>query len=120
MALLISFHLFKNKICISLNLLLKIDKTPHGALANFSDEFIEEFLTSKNVTFEEYCSYAKDWKVEWLRTELIGNDYNKNVWRLKIITNEGKGEHNGAGAVQDLYKINGKWKIVFWGDYPKS
>ena len=50
-----------------------------GALANFSKEYIEEFLTSKNVTFEEYCSYAKDWKVEWLRTELMGNDYNKNV-----------------------------------------
>lgn len=90
------------------------------AVKSFSDEYIEEFMTSKNITFEEYCKLAEGWKVEWLKTELVGNDYNKDLWRVRIIPDEGKGKNNGPGIVQDLYIIDGVWKIVFWNHYPKS
>lgn len=87
---------------------------------NFSPAFIEEFVTTKDTTFVEYCSMTKGWKVEWLKTKLMGNDYNDDVWRVKIIPDEGKGNMNGPGIVQDFYIIDGAWKIVFWGHYSKS
>ena len=90
------------------------------AEANFSPSFIDELITKNKSTFIEYCGNAKDWKVEWLKTKVMGNDYNDNVWRVKIIPDEGKGSHNGPGIVQDLSIIDGMWKIVFWGHYKKS
>lgn len=88
---------------------------------NFSPEFIETIVTKNNATFVEYArKYTKNWKVEWLKTKLVGNNYNDNVWRVKIIPDEGKGALNGPGIVQDFYIIDGAWKIVFWGDYPES
>ena len=88
---------------------------------NFSPEFIETIVTKNNPTFVEYArKYTKNWKVEWLKTKLVGNNYNDNVWRVKIIPDEGKGALNGPGIVQDFYIIDGAWKIVFWGDYPES
>lgn len=90
------------------------------AIRNFSHEFITEFVTSKEISFEEYCQMTAGWQVEWLNTVLVGNDYNDDVWRVKIIPDEGKGKHNGPGVVQDLHIIDGEWKIVFWGHYPRS
>ncbi len=90
------------------------------AEANFSAEFIEEFITTKNTTFVDYSNTTNGWKREWLKTKLIGNDYNDNIWRVKIIPDEGKGKDNGPGIVQDFYLIDGVWKIVFWNHYPKS
>jgi len=90
------------------------------AKTNFSPQYIEEIMTSKNITFIEYCSNTQGWKVEWLKTKVVGNDYNENVWRVKLIPDEGKGKHNRAGIVQDLHIIDGYWKIVFWNHYPKS
>ena len=87
---------------------------------NFSPAFIEELITKNNSTFAEYVSNTEGWKVEWLKTKLVGNDYNDNLWRVKIIPDEGKGANNGPGIVQDLYLIDGAWKIVFWNHYPKS
>ena len=100
--------------------LLVLEGNYAEAQKNFSAEFINEFITTKNTTFVDYCSMTDGWKVEWLKTKLLGNDYNDNVWRVRIIPDEGKGKHNRAGIVQDLYLIDGVWKIVFWGHYPKS
>jgi len=99
---------------------LIIDGDYEAAIKNFSPEYIKEFLTDKNITFEEYCKQAEGWQKEWLRTELVGNDYNENIWRVKIIPDEGKGKENRPGIVQDLHMIDGSWKIVFWNHYPKS
>ena len=41
---------------------------------HFSAEFIKEFVTDKNMTFADYCSNTKGWKVEWLKTKVVGND----------------------------------------------
>ena len=35
---------------------------------------MEKFVTKMNVTFVDYCSNAKGWKLEWLKTKLVGND----------------------------------------------
>ena len=91
-----------------------------SAQESFSQAFIEEFVTTKNITFEEYCNPTEGWQEEWLKTKLMGNDYNDDIWRVKIIPDEGKGKHNGPGIVQDLRMTDGEWKIVFWGHYPKS
>lgn len=92
-----------------------------GAQENFSDEYIEEFVTSRNKTFKEYADGPTEgWKPEWLKTKLMGNKYNRDVWRVKIIPDEGKGANNGPGIVHDLHIIDGRWKIVFWGHYPKT
>lgn len=91
-----------------------------AAKSNFSPEFIEELITKNNSTFGEYTRNTEGWKVEWLKTKLVGNDYNDNLWRVKIIPDEGKGANNRPGIVQDLYLIDGVWKIVFWNHYPKS
>ena len=88
---------------------------------SFSPEFLQEFVVSKGKTFEGYAQeYTKGWKPEWLKTEVMGNDYNSAVWRVKLIPDEGKGAGNGAGIVQDLAMMDGKWRIVFWGHFPKS
>lgn len=87
---------------------------------NFSPQFIEELITKNNSTFVEYCGNTTGWQISWLKTKVVGNDYNDKLWRVKIIPDEGKGKDNGPGIVQDLYIIDGKWQIVFWGHYPKS
>lgn len=66
-----------------------------------------------------YKKQTENWKAERLQTELKGNDYNDNVWRVRIWSEEGRGKDNTPGAMQDLAQINGVWKIVFWGDYEK-
>ena len=63
---------------------------------------------------------TEGWQASRLTTGLVGNDYNDDLWRVKIIPDEGKGKNNGPGIVQDLYMIDGVWKIVFWNHYPKS
>ncbi len=50
----------------------------------------------------------------------MGNDYNDDLWRVKIIPDEGEGAGNRPGIVHDLYRIDGKWEIVFWNHYPKT
>ena len=95
------------------------------AKENFSPKYIKDFMTSKNMTFIEFHSNeqgidTRGWDVKWLKTNLVGNDYNDNVWRAKLIVDEGKGAHNRPGVVHDFHIIDGVWKIVFWGDYPKS
>ena len=99
---------------------LILERKHAEAEKNFSPAFIEELITSKNTTFVEYCSMTDGWKVEWLKTKLMGNEYNDDVWRVMIIPDEGKGKENRAGIVQDLSMIDDVWKIVFWGHYPKS
>ena len=91
-----------------------------AAEKNFSSQFLQEFVSSKQQTFAEYCRDTSGWKKEWLKTILVGNDYNDQVWRVKIIPDEGKGKEKGPGIVQDLHIIDGVWKVVFWGHYPKS
>ena len=68
-------------------------------------------------TFESfYQKQTADWQPGLLRTKIVGNDYSAQVWRVRIWSDDGSGS---AGAVQDLALIDGEWKIVFWGDYPK-
>ena len=38
------------------------------ARKNFSDKFLEKFVTTKKIAFEDYCSNTKGWKLEWLKT----------------------------------------------------
>ena len=95
------------------------------AKGNFSPKYIKDFITSKDLTFIDFHSNehgidTRGWDVKWLKTVLAGNDYNDNVWRAKLIVDEGKGKHNRPGVVHDFHLIDGVWKIVFWGDYPKS
>ena len=100
---------------------LILQKKYDEAKKNFSPKFIEEFVTTKKTTFEAYASKdTKGWKVEWLKTKVMGNDYNDKMWRVKIIPDQGKGAQNGPGIVHDFYIIDGTWKIVFWNNYPKS
>ena len=88
---------------------------------SFSPKFLDEFVVSKGKTFDFYCGeYTKGWKPEWLKTQVMGNDYNQDIWRVKIIPDEGKGAENRPGIVQDLILVEGAWQIVFWGHYPKS
>ncbi len=90
------------------------------AQENFSPQFIQTLITNNNSTFVDYCGNIKGWRSDWLKTKLIGNDYNDNLWRVKLIPDEGKGKHNRPGIVHDLYMVDGKWTIVFWGHYPKT
>ena len=92
----------------------------------FSPAFLEKFVYKNYDSFSQYFLDRKtglrssDWKSEWLKAKLIGNDYNDDLWRAKIIVDAGKGAENPPGVVNDLYLIDGVWKIVFWGDYPES
>lgn len=90
------------------------------AQTHFGAEFLEEFVTGKNKTLAEYSNNTAGWKTEWLKTKLVGNDYNDDMWRVKVIPDEGKGAQNGPGIVHDFYLIDGVWKIVFWNHYPKT
>lgn len=92
---------------------------------NFSQDYIEEFISKKNLSFVEFHSNkqgidTRGWEVKWLKSNLMGNDYNNDVWRAEIIVDEGKGKNNRPGVVHDFYIIDDVWKIVFWGDYPRS
>ncbi|MGR8947454.1 MAG: hypothetical protein ACU84Q_05365 [Gammaproteobacteria bacterium] len=55
-----------------------------------------------------------------LKTELVGNKYNPNVWPVRIRSKQGKGNENPAGAVHDLVRIDDSWLLVNWSDYPKG
>ncbi|KAA3636361.1 MAG: hypothetical protein DWP97_02935 [Calditrichaeota bacterium] len=87
---------------------------------NFAPEYVKELITDNGSTFREYCKNTDGWKIEWLKTTLIGNDYNNDVWRVRIYPDEGKGKENRPGIVQDMHIIDGSWKIVFWNHYPES
>ena len=71
------------------------------AQKNFSPQFIQTLITDNNSTFVEYCANTKGWQADWLKTKLMGNDYNDSLWRVKLIPDEGKGKHNGPGIVHD-------------------
>ena len=95
------------------------------ARKNFSQAYLDGFVLKNGSTFVSFHSNPKGidttgWETEWLQTELIGNDYNANVWRVQLIVDEGKGNSNRPGVVHDLHIVDEVWKIVFWGDYPKS
>jgi hypothetical protein len=90
------------------------------AQENFSPQFIATLITNNNSTFIDYCANTKGWRSDWMKTKLMGNDYNDDLWRVKLIPDEGKGKHNRPGIVHDLSIVDGKWTIVFWGHYPKS
>ena len=86
----------------------------------FSPQFIQALITDNNLTFVDYCGNIKGWQPEWMKTKLMGNDYNDDVWRVKLIPDEGKGKENRPGIVHDMHIVDGKWTIVFWGHYPKT
>ena len=95
------------------------------AKKNFSDRYIEELITSKGRTFFDFHSDphgvdTRGWKIEWLKTNLIGNNYNDNVWRANLDVDAGKGKENPPGVVHDFHIIDGAWKIILWSVYPKS
>ena len=90
------------------------------AQENFSPKFIETLITNNNSTFVDYCANTKGWRPDWMRTKVMGNDYNDDIWRVKLIPDEGKGKHNRPGIVHDMAIVDGKWTIVFWGHYPKT
>ena len=94
-------------------------------MKNFSVQYIEELITSKDQTFVQFHSNpqgidTRNWKVEWLKSNLVGNDYNDNVWRANLDVDAGKGKDNPPGVVHDFHLIDGVWKIVLWSNYPKS
>ena len=90
------------------------------ARENFSPQFIDALITNNNATFIDYCGHVKGWRSDQLKTKLMGNDYNDKLWRVKLIQDEGKGEPSRQGILHDLYIVDGKWTIVFWGHYSKS
>ncbi|UCD68838.1 MAG: hypothetical protein JSW48_01660 [Betaproteobacteria bacterium] len=90
------------------------------ARENFSPHFIDALITNNNATFIDYCGHVKGWRSDQLKTKLMGNDYNDKLWRVKLIQDEGKGEPSRQGILHDLYIVDGKWTIVFWGHYSKS
>lgn len=67
-----------------------------------------------------YKKQIEPWTQANLKTELIGNKYNPDVWRVSIWSEDGKGKENHPGAVHDLAQIDGKWFFVNWSDYPKG
>lgn len=90
------------------------------ARSNFSAKFIQELITNNNRTFIDYCASTRGWRPDRLKTVVVGKAYNEDMWRVKLIPDEGKEKVARPGVVHDLYMINGKWTIVFWGDYPKT
>lgn len=86
----------------------------------FSAEYIATIITGNKLSFTDFCQKYTSWQEKWLRVELVGNDYNKDLWSVRVIPDEGLGKKNRAGAVQEFYMIDGQWKIVFWNHYPKS
>jgi len=95
------------------------------AETHYSKQYINEFMTKKNISFKEYHENSRGidtrgWLQQTLRTEPVGNNYNKDVWRVNLNVDEGKGKSNPVGVVHDFYLINGFWKVVFWGDYPRT
>ena len=90
------------------------------ARSNFSAKFIQELITKNDRTFIDYCASTNGWRPDRLRTELVGKAYEADMWRVKLMPGDDNGQVDRAGVVHDLYMINGKWTIVFWGDYPKT
>ena len=93
-----------------------------SARSHFDDRLINAIFPPTNP--ENFESFFKKqivpWKMEQLKTVVEGTPYNDNVWRVNINIDAGKGKNNPGGAVHDLALIDGAWKFVFWGDYPKS
>lgn len=90
------------------------------ARSNFSAKFIRELITNNNRTFIDYCASTNGWRPDRLKTKLVGKAYDQDLWRVKLIPGNGDEKVDRAGVVHDLYMINGKWTIVFWGDYPNT
>jgi hypothetical protein len=90
------------------------------ASSNFSAKFIQELITNNDRTFIDYCASTSGWRPDRLKAELVGKAYEANLWRVKLIPGDDQGHVDRAGVVHDLYMINGRWTIVFWGDYPKT
>ncbi len=90
------------------------------AQSNFSPKFIETLITNNNMTFVDYCAKTRGWRPDWLKTQVVGRAHDDNLWRVKLISSDAKGNADRSGVVHDLYLVNGKWTIVFWGDYPKT
>ena len=83
----------------------------------FDDRLIAAVLPPSHPdTFESfYQKQVAEWTQHDLNTEIQGNEHNSKVWRVRIGPNDGR-----PGAVHDLAQIDGHWKIVYWGDYPKE
>jgi len=90
------------------------------ARGNFSPKFIQELITNNNRTFIDYCASTRGWRPDRLKTKLLGKAYDEDLWHVKLIPGDDNAKTESAGVVHDLYRINGKWTIVFWGDYPKT
>ena len=90
------------------------------ARSNFSARFIHELITNNDRTFIDYCASTKGWRPDKLKAELVGKAYDENLWRVKLIPGDDNEKADRAGVVHDLYMIDGKWTIVFWGDYPNT
>jgi len=88
------------------------------AQSNFSPKFIQALITNNNQTFIDYCAKTRGWHPDWLKARIVGGERNENLWRVKLIPDNGKGDH--PGIVHDLYMVDGKWTIVFWGHYAKT
>lgn len=88
------------------------------AKATFDPRLLQAVLPPTNPdTFESfYQKQTAGWQRELLKTAVVGNDYSDAVWRVRIWNDDGTGS---AGAKQDLAIIDGEWRIVFWGDFPK-
>ena len=67
-----------------------------------------------------YQEQIAPWTQANLQTKVIGNDYNKEVWRVRVWSEDGKGAENPAGAQHDLAIIDGRWLLVNWSDFPKN
>ncbi|MGD2141321.1 MAG: hypothetical protein PVH25_13055, partial [Burkholderiales bacterium] len=87
------------------------------AQANFSPQFIRDLITNNNSTFIEYCARTRNWRPRGLKTTLLGNSFNDNLWRIKLTAVDGKDGQDRTDIIHDLYMVDGKWTIVFWGDY---
>lgn len=90
------------------------------AESNFSPKFIDSLITNNNFTFIDYCSKTRGWRPDRLKTTLVGRAHNDDLWRVKLVSDDGSGSAARSGVVHDLYLVDGKWTIVFWGDYPKT
>ena len=67
-----------------------------------------------------YQEQIAPWTQANLQTKVIGNDYNKEVWRARVWSEDDKGAEDPAGAQHDLAIIDGRWLLVNWSDFPKN
>ena len=93
-----------------------------GAKALFDERLIKAIFppTHPQGFTGHYQEQIEPWTLANLKTKIIGNNYNDDVWRVRIWSEDGKGAENPAGAQHDLAIINGRWLLVNWSDFPKS